>query len=151
MAEEDFRILELSIQGFRCSQILAILALEAQQKDDPMLVRAMAGLLNGFGCGKTCGTLTGACCMLGLHAGRGRVDEEENDDLPVMLGDLVDWFEAEYGKRHGGINCDDITEKDAALRLSRCPQIITETFRKACAILADHGYSLDGQPLVETE
>jgi hypothetical protein len=151
MPEEEFRVLELSVQGFGCSQILAIMTLDALQQDNPMLVRAMAGLLNGFGCGKACGTLTGACCMLGLYAGRGRIEDPESDDLPLMQAELIEWFETKYGGRHGGINCDDITEKDPALRLTRCPQIITETYRKFCVILADHGYPLDGQPRLEPE
>ncbi|MDR3439969.1 DVU_1555 family C-GCAxxG-C-C protein [Telmatospirillum sp.] len=144
MANEEFRVLELSLQGFNCSQILAIMALEAQGKEDPLLVRAMSGLLGGFGCGKTCGTLTGGCCMLGLYAGRGDTEEQEGDDLPLMLAELVEWFEAEFGMRYGGIDCDDITEKDPGLRLSRCPQMVIDTFKKITEILDSHDYSIDG-------
>jgi hypothetical protein len=61
-----------------------------------------------------------------------------------MLTELVDWFEAEYGTRYHGINCDDITELDAKQRLSRCPQMVAETFKKITEILAMHNYSLDG-------
>ena len=38
------RMLELSGQGFYCAQILMILALESEEKEDPDLVRAMGGL-----------------------------------------------------------------------------------------------------------
>lgn len=149
MADEAFRVFELSLQGFSCSQILVLMALEAQGKADPLLVRAMSGLLGGMGCGKTCGALSGGCCVLGIYAGRGSLDEREGDDLSIMLADLVEWFEAEYGVRYGGIDCDDIIEKDPELRLSRCPQLVVETFKKITDILAMHDYALDGQGRAE--
>jgi hypothetical protein len=145
MADEAFRVFELSLQGFSCSQILAIMALEEQGKEDPLLVRAMSGLLGGMGCGKTCGTLTGACCVLGMYAGRGSIDENEDGLLTVMLAELVEWFETEYGARYHGTDCDDITGKDPGQRLSRCPQMIAETFKKLCEILTLHDYCLDGR------
>lgn len=145
MSDDAFRVFELSLQGFSCSQILTLMALEARGADDPLLVRAMSGLLGGMGCGRTCGSLSGACCVLGLYAGRGSVDEREDDRLPLMLAELVEWFEAEYGVRYGGINCDDIIEQDPGLRLSRCPPMVTETFKKVMEILALHDYAPDGQ------
>lgn len=145
MAEDDFRVLELSLQGFGCSQIMAMMALDLQQKEDPLLVRAMTGLLNGMGCGKTCGALTGGCCVLGMYAGRGALDEPESDELPLMLTELVEWFESNYGERHGGIDCNAITESDLSLRLNRCPKIVISTYTKVCDILAAHGYSIDGE------
>ena len=83
--EEAFRVAELSLQGFSCSQVMAIMALEAQGKTSPELVRAMSGLLAGLGCGRLCGCVTGGCCVLGLYGGRGDVDEAEDARLPVML------------------------------------------------------------------
>lgn len=151
MADEAFRVFELSLQGFSCSQILVLMALEARGAEDPLLVRAMSGLLGGLGCGKTCGTLSGACCVLGIYAGRGSVDEREGEELSIMLAELVEWFEAEYGARYGGIDCDDIIEKDPGLRLSRCPPMVAETFKKVTEILAMHDYSLDGQMRAERE
>ena len=60
------RMLELSGQGFYCAQILLILALEAEGKENPDLVRAMSGLNGGLGfSGNVCGALTGGCCLLG--------------------------------------------------------------------------------------
>jgi len=145
MADEAFRVFELSLQGFNCSQILALMALEAQGKEDPLLVRAMSGLLGGMGCGKTCGALSGACCVLGLYAGRGSLDEREDSLLPIMQAELVDWFETEYGERYHGINCDDITGQDPGQRLAICPQMVAETYKKVTEILTMHDYALDGQ------
>jgi C_GCAxxG_C_C family probable redox protein len=151
MADEAFRVFELALQGFNCSQVLAMMALEAQGREDPLLVRAMSGLLGGMGCGKTCGTLTGACCVLGLYAGRGSVDERDDANLPIMLAELTEWFAAEYGARYGGIDCDDITGKDPGQRLSRCPPMVAETFKKIREILEMHDYSLDGRSGTDSE
>jgi hypothetical protein len=145
MADEAFRVFELSLQGFGCSQILAIMALEAQGKSDPLMIRAMSGLLNGLGVGKTCGALAGGCCVLGLYAGRGETEEAEDAQLPIMLGELVEWFEAEYGERYHGIDCDNIVDKDPSRRLATCPQLIVATFNKVTEILARHDYPLEGR------
>jgi len=148
MSDESFRVLELSLQGFNCSQILMIMALDVQGRADPALVRAMSGLVGGMGCGRTCGTLTGGCCVLGLYGGRGSDQEQEQNDLPVMLGELVDWFEARQGTADGSVDCADLVGEDPALRLSKCPKMITETFNKIMDILVCHGYSVD-DPLAE--
>ena len=66
------RMLELSGQGFYCAQILMILALESEGKEDPDLIRAMSGLNGGLGfSGRVCGALTGGCCFLGCFCGKG--------------------------------------------------------------------------------
>ncbi len=70
MADESFRIAELLLDGHTCGHILVKLALEAQGRDDPDLVRAMSGLALGMGQGFNCGSLTAGCCVLGLYGGR---------------------------------------------------------------------------------
>ena len=63
--DEMLKMLELSGQGFHCSQILLFLGLEAQGKSNPDLIRAMSGLAGGVGfCGDTCGALTGGACLI---------------------------------------------------------------------------------------
>ena len=79
MTDVFFKMVELSRQGFLCSQILLIIGLEAQGKENPDVVRAMSGLVGGLGfCGKTCGALTGGACLIGLYAGKGAADEMED-------------------------------------------------------------------------
>ncbi|NLT17733.1 MAG: C_GCAxxG_C_C family protein, partial [Clostridiales bacterium] len=75
---DDFlmRLMELSSQGFFCSQILLMLRLEAEGKQNPDLVRALGGLAGGLGfSGKTCGALTGGACLIAYYAGKGAPDE----------------------------------------------------------------------------
>jgi len=145
MAEEAFRIAELTLQGFNCSQILVILALEAQRKTNPELVRATSGLVAGMGCGRLCGCVTGGCCVLGLYAGRGELDEPENARLPFMLREFVEWFDAEFAERYGGASCDAITEGQASLRLERCPEMVLSTLHRLEAILAENGFAMNGE------
>ena len=41
--------------------------------------------------------LTGGASLLGLYAGKGTRDQEEERRLRFMIEDLVKWFKAEYG------------------------------------------------------
>jgi C_GCAxxG_C_C family probable redox protein len=145
-SEESFRVIELSLQGFSCSQILAMLALEAQGKSAPEVVRAMSGLVSGCGAGKLCGALTGGCCVLGMYAGKGSLDDQENPRFPLMLNQLVEWFEGEYGVQFGGINCSEIIQDDAMRKMTRCPQVVAETFAKVKEILAENECDLSQCP-----
>ena len=53
------RVVELSLAGYCCSQVMALLLLELLGEEDDGFVRAMGGLINGGGrciskpCGKT--------------------------------------------------------------------------------------------------
>ncbi len=152
MNDEMMRMVELGHQGFYCSQILIILALEAQGKSNPDLVRAMSGLHGGMGdCGKVCGTLTGGACLLALYAGKGTPEEREDNRLNPMIDELVEWFEQECRTRFNtGSDCSDILQDDARNLISRCPQIVMSTFEKAKEILAAHNIDFSGQLGLET-
>jgi C_GCAxxG_C_C family probable redox protein len=146
MFNEDFlRMLELSQQGFYCSQILLTLGLENQGKENPDLIRAMNGLIGGL-CfaGKLCGALSGGACLLALYAGKGTAGEQGDPKLELMIHRLVEWFEEQYGERYGGIDCDDILENNPQNRPQRCPQIVRETYAKVQELLLENGFQLEG-------
>lgn len=141
MADEMARMTKLRAEGFHCSQILIILGLERQGKSNPDLVRAMNGLANGLGdCGKICGVLTGAVCLLGLYAGRGEPQEQENHLLTVMVQNLVDWFEEKYAQSYGGTDCQTILDDDPWNKMLRCPAMVIETYIKTMELLEDNGF-----------
>jgi C_GCAxxG_C_C family probable redox protein len=132
-------MMELSGKGYYCSQILLQLALQAQGKDDPDLIRAMAGLAKGVGEGPgTCGALTGAACMIALYVGKGKDDEDEREELWPMLFELWEWFESAVGAVYGGVRCDDILS-DGTPRKQRCGPIVDATYSKVLEILAQYG------------
>lgn len=146
MNEELFRIMELSGQGFFCSQVLIIMGLDAQGRENRDLVRAMGGLPGGIGfCGENCGALTGGACLISLYAGKGAPDETEDSRLNLMISELVQWFRDEYSSRYGGINCRDLIEDNAVYMKERCPQVVLGTYEKVKEILNNNGFDLSGR------
>jgi hypothetical protein len=146
MTDFDIRMLQLAQKGYGCSQILMQLALKARGEDNPAMVRSMAGLAYGCGAGHaTCGTLTGACCVLGLYAGKGADEEPGSERLRLMLQELSEWFEEKVGGPHGGISCETIVgaEGPDASR-QRCGAIVADTYAKVMEILAANGFDLSG-------
>ncbi len=143
MDDEMIRMIQLANQGFYCSQVLLFMGLEAQGKADADLIRAMAGLAGGLGfAGDVCGALTGGACLLGLYAGKGTPEEEEDPRLHVMVGELVEWFGQEYGQQYGGIRCDTILDDEPQNRTTRCPALVLSTYEKVKALLVENGFDL---------
>lgn len=144
MSDESFRIAELLLQGFTCGHVLAKLALEAQGRDNPDLVRAMSGLAMGMGRGLNCGALSGGCCILGLYGGRAAADERVHPRFDLMIEQFSAWFVDAMGEKYGGVNCQEVINFDAALMQQRCPGLILETWRKIEEILAEHEVDVAG-------
>jgi len=145
MNENAFRVMELGMQGFQCSQILVQIALDARGEQNPQLIRSMSGLLGGMGCGKTCGALTGGCCVLGLFAGKDSAEHNADGRMQGMLDNFVEWFEAEYTARYGSINCAEIVQDDMRNKMARCPAIVMESLQKLKEILTENNYEF-GEP-----
>lgn len=144
--DELERMRELKQQGFFCSQILLILGMELQGKENPDLLRAMNALAGGIGfTGETCGALTGGACLLGLYAGKGTPEQEEDPRLLFMAEDLVRWFKTEFGQKYGGIRCDEILSEGGKDMGARCPAIVLGTFRKVKELLVENGFDLAGE------
>lgn len=137
---------QLRKKGFYCSQILLILGMEYQGKKNPDLVRAMHGLAGGLGfSGEICGALSGGACLLGLYAGKGLPEEQENPLLNFMIEDLVKWFKQEHGQRFGGIRCEDILDRPGVKHFSStCPTLVLTTLQKVKELLVENGFDLAG-------
>ncbi|MCF8027786.1 MAG: C-GCAxxG-C-C family protein [Desulfobacteraceae bacterium] len=137
-----FRILPLAQKGYCCSQIILLLGLEAQGRENPALIRAANGLCHGIGgAGHTCGALTGAACLLGLYAGKGTDDEQQDERFPLMLETLANWFSETATKDYGGLTCTDIMGgKTTQPNPDICGRLIVTTLDQSIAILMDFGY-----------
>ena len=86
-------LLPLVHQGYCCSQLLLLLMLQAQDRQNPGVVRAAQGLCHGIGQSDgPCGLLTGGACALALAAGKGAEDEIPHPMLTPMLNDYASWF-----------------------------------------------------------
>ncbi len=147
--DDSDEIIEMGKQGFTCSQMLMLKALELQGKDNPDLVRSMTGFAGGLGwTGDICGVLTGATAVLSLYAGKGQADDEDDPRLMFMIEDLVHWFSDKYGKIYGGIRCTDILGPDAGkIDMQRCSEIIQDTFQYIKELLVNNGFDLSGESL----
>ena len=137
------RMIQLAESKYNCSQIMMLLALEQEGRENPELVRAMSGL--GDGCGffkETCGIMTGAAGILAWHAGKGANDEEESEKLLPMLEELGDWFRQEIGAKYAGTRCHeivgDLVGTDDGKQI--CGSIIFQTFGKVNEILAGNEF-----------
>ena len=143
MTSDTIRMIELAGQGFYCSQILLFLGLETQGKMNPDLIRAMSGLAGGMGfSGDVCGALTGGACLLGLYAGRGTPEEEEDPKLNLMVTELVEWFSEQFGEMYGGIRCSAILDDDPKNRMVRCPALVAGVYEKVKDLLVENGFDL---------
>ena len=116
------RMLELSGQGFYCAQILMILALESEEKEDPDLVRAMGGLNGGLGfSGRVCGALTGGCCFLSYFLGKGEAEELEDPEAALLIGRLAEWFEETTKSKYGRCRSEEKTNDNNKRKIKKFP------------------------------
>jgi len=134
-------VMPLAMKGYCCSQILGLLALNAQGAEDSDLVRSLGGLCHGMGqCGQTCGVLTGGCCVLSLYLGKGADMETASDKADLAISEFVDWFR-ERTTPFGGINCGDILGEcpDEKPDLGRCATLLGEAWGQILTILTEMG------------
>jgi C_GCAxxG_C_C family probable redox protein len=132
-------------QGFYCSQIILLQGMEQMGKSNPDLVRAMHGLAGGLGfSGELCGALTGGASLLGLYAGKGIPEQEEDPKLDFMIQDLVKWFKAEYGEQFGGVRCEEILAGNNQNKMTRCPLMVMGVLQKVNELLVENGFELSG-------
>lgn len=143
--DDLIQLMALRKQGFYCSQIIMLKGLEQMGKSNPDLIRAMNGLANGLGySGELCGALIGGASLLGVYAGKGTPEQEENPRLDFMVEDLVKWFKAEYSEQFGGIRCEEILAGSSQNRAKRCPVMVLGVFQKVNELLIENGYDLAG-------
>jgi C_GCAxxG_C_C family probable redox protein len=132
-------------QGFYCSQILILKGLEQLGKDNPDLVRAMQGLAGGLGfTGELCGALTGGAALVGLYAGKGTPEQDEDPRLLFIIEDLVKWFKTEYAEPFGGMRCAEILAGNSQNTVRRCPVMVAGVLQKVKELLVENGFDLSG-------
>lgn len=132
------KLIRLRAKGFCCSQIVVILALEAQGKTNDDLVRSMAGLCFGLHRGdEVCGALAGGACLISLYAGKGNEGETADERYMTMMEELAAWF-GDIAGQYGGSRCDQILEKFPDRSI--CGRIVGETYEKCMEILESHGF-----------
>ena len=140
--DELLRMLELTGQGFHCSQILLFLGFE-RGKSNPDLIRAMSGLAGGVGfCGDTCGAVDRRRMFDSADAGRGAPEEEDHPRLNLMINELVEWFTLEFSECYGGIHCREILDRRPGEPVGSLSDIVTRTYQKVKSLLLENGFDL---------
>jgi len=138
-------ILPLSARGYCCSQILGLLALAAQGREDAALVRALGGLCHGVGeSGGACGILTGGACVLSLYVGRGADAETPHERATLVLSSFADWFTERATGLYGGSTCAAILGDGAPGQpprpdMTRCGNLLAEAWAMIVSLLAENG------------
>jgi Putative redox-active protein (C_GCAxxG_C_C). len=141
-------ILPLAARGYCCSQILGLLALAAQGRENPDLVRALGGLCHGVAeSGGACGILTGGACVLSLYVGRGTDAETPHERAALVLASFADWFVERATKAYGGSTCaailgDGPDGKPGKPDMSRCGSLLAEAWAMLVSILAENGLDI---------
>jgi C_GCAxxG_C_C family probable redox protein len=108
MDDAQMLVLELGSKGYSCAQIVMAGALGLMGRENPDLLRAMAGLAQGVGwSGEICGALAGGVCLIALHTGKGQDAEDALPEAGPLMNDLVEWFREELCAG-GAITCDAI-------------------------------------------
>lgn len=134
------RIIELSQQGYFCSQILMKLLLESLGEDNPELVKAMMGLCGGIGfSGGCCGCKTAGTCVISYLTGKGSDDEPAHPEHKPAMKEFTEWFKERMLSEFPSENCCDVIHFDPAKRIEMCPPIIADTFVKCMEILEEKG------------
>ncbi|MFA6808396.1 MAG: DVU_1555 family C-GCAxxG-C-C protein, partial [Eubacteriales bacterium] len=144
MDDMAFKMFKLFNAGYRCTQIMMKMALDAEEKENEDLLRALNGLCMGVGSTqKICGVLTGGIAILGLYAGKGNDMEYPKPEYSRMVDEYTEWFEAMFGSTE----CSDIigvctitdytTNQDYRLK---CGDILVKSYEKVQEILREHNF-----------
>ncbi|MGI5892394.1 MAG: C-GCAxxG-C-C family protein [Bacillota bacterium] len=121
------RVAELKMEGLCCSQIVTkIVGLEAQNKENNDIVKAMRGLCYGMYTQYACGSLVGGVCALSLY-------DFDGEELEEACQDLVAWFIEHFG----GANCSDLLGPGGR-PTTICRDSIVQTSAKCLEILEDY-------------
>jgi hypothetical protein len=139
MSDYDLDIMRLAHEGYCCAQIILQMALDLQGATNPGLIRAMTGLCHGeVGTSGPCGAYSGAACLIAYYGGKGTATQVAHERLPLMLGELADWFRQYTTERFQGSNCIDIIG-DGEPDQSICGNLVAECYGRAMIILTENG------------
>lgn len=144
MKETGFQMFKLSNAGYCCAQIMMKMALDAEEKENEDLIRAMNGLCMGIGSSqKTCGVLTGGIAVLGLYAGKGNDLEFSKTGYSEMVDEFTEWFRDEFSSTEcadliGVCSVKDyLTNQEYRLK---CGDTLIKSYEKIQEILQAHDF-----------
>jgi hypothetical protein len=147
MEDLETAVMEWARDGFCCSQIMILAGTTLSGRDNRDLTAAMNGLCRGaYSNLGTCGALTGACCLMGLFAGRGSQWEEKDPKLIMMIEELHGWFRENWGGERRGITCGEILRSEPGADMQKCFPLVLGTLAKTIQLLEGNGYDVREGP-----
>lgn len=99
------RAVDLLSKGYACSQAVVTAFGPDYGLDRDMGLKAATGFAGGMGCGDTCGAVTGAVMVLGLHFSRPDCVTREGRAEPKRA---VVEFMNQFKARHGTLTCRNL-------------------------------------------
>ena len=118
-------------RGCCCAESLVRFGLALRGEENETFANAAAGLCNGLHSGHVCGALSGGALLLSLF--------DKQYAARVMIPELTEWFDMEFGMEYGTINCEDILVEPSQ-KLSRCRALTVKTAEKCVELLMEKGY-----------
>lgn len=121
--------------GFNCAQSVLFSHGKAFFKNDEDALKLASGFGGGIcGRGQTCGAVTGALMVLGLHFGYSSVDNPaEKEQVSRVTNEFLDEFE----NRFEGLNCGQLLGVDIGASEGRDSARENNLFDKICQQLID--------------
>lgn len=119
------------LRGNGCAEALLRFALTLKGEENEPLVQAAGGLSRGMHCQNLCGALTGGVLMLSLF--------DKGLASQVMIPELVEWFDGEYGMACGSMNCEDISGPRFVHRAERCKSLTIAVGLQCVGLLQENG------------
>lgn len=152
MDDTQLMVLELGSKHYSCAQIVLLGGLRLLGRENPDLIRAMAGLAQGMGgSGNICGALGGGLCLLALHTAKGKDDELPLESGPLLMEELITWFQEDCCQG-GPMTCDALLGTDGGtadrrMQPQQCGALVARVWEKAVGLLSTHGIDpTEGRP-----
>jgi C_GCAxxG_C_C family probable redox protein len=114
MTKEEMRdkaVQLMMVKRFHCSQAVLAVGQEKLGKNDGEVMKAMGAFGGGLGGnGEVCGAVVGALAVIGLRFSRATEDEKEDPKMWSYAQEVLERFQKEIVKHHGGIHCREIAQ-----------------------------------------
>lgn len=149
-------------QGYCCSQLLMLLALQLRDEENAALTDSMRGLCHGMGYANAPCGLLGAGAAAVSYLVHSEADAELRDEKALhakqesMVNDYAAWFFERTG-RYASANCDDVVaglakEKGNALSSAKeleasgsetlCGELLAESWEKILELCESYDVAL---------
>ena len=121
------RILGEKLKGHCCSESIMAMFLEDSGREGVDLIKAMGAFCGGMREGLVCGTLAAAVSVIFVAS---ESYEKARDELRP---EIMKWFL----DRYGAYSCEELLDGDETRKITHCPTIVEETYRKLIDMLED--------------